>query len=112
MTKTARDVVHRALELIGVKPVGESAEDEDFSLGSDTYTAILEELSDRDGMAFEWTRDTTPEWAFMPLAGMVAARIAPVYGVAFEGREYYRILRRHVFRDDRVPGQAVDGRYY
>lgn len=112
MTKTASEVAERALELLGVKAIGEGAEAEDHALAAETYTAILEELSDRDGMAFEWAEDATPEWAFMPLSGLVAARVAQVYGVQFDGREYYRILRRHVFQDDRVPGQPVQGRFY
>lgn len=112
MTKTAAEVADRALEVIGVKPVGQSAAAEDATVARETYTALLSELSERDGMAFEWAEDETPEWAFMPLAELVAARIGPIYGVQRDGLAPLRVLRRHVFQDDRVPGQSVDARFY
>lgn len=112
MTKTAADVGRRALELIGVKPVGEGAAAEDLAVATTTYAALLEEFSDREGMAFEWAADATPEWAFLPFAEIVASRIAPVYTTAYDGSRGERLIRRHVWQDDRVPGQSPGGDFY
>lgn len=112
MTKTANDVSDRALELLTLKPVGQEADAADASIARDSYTSLLAELSDIEGMAFEWTADETPEWAFMPLAQMLAARIAPIYAMQIDGSAARRRLYALVFRDDRTPGTPQPARFY
>lgn len=112
MTKTANEVADRALELLGLKPIGQEADAADASIATETYTALLSELSDIEGMAFEWSAAETPEWAFMPLAGMIASRIAPIYQKQFDGIGPRKRLYALVFQDDRTPGVAQAVRYY
>lgn len=112
MTKTAAEVGAEALELLGVKPIGQTADTRDSTVAESLYTALLAELSDREDMAFEWGEDAIPDALFMPLAGMLAARLAPRYDKQFDGSGYERLLRRYVFDDDRVEGQPVAGLFF
>jgi hypothetical protein len=112
MTKTALDVASRALELLTVKPLSQGADAHDAAKAKQAYTGLLAELSDVEGMAFEWGEDETPEWAFEAMSGIVAARLAPTYMMQFDGRGYRRRLNMLVLRDDRAPGEPTPATYF
>ena len=112
MAKTAAEVAQVALRILGVAPVGEAPSAEDAAVTKEHFTALLEELSDREDMDFPWTEDNVPEWAWPHLAVMLASRVAPYYGRGVDASGAYRALRRSVFDDDRSPRKAVPGMFY
>ncbi|SFI84304.1 hypothetical protein [Albimonas pacifica] len=108
MAKSELDVATRALRLIAVADVSEDPSAEDALVATETYAALLEELSEDHGMAFEWAASATPDRLWLNLAGLVAERIAPIFGRAYDGRRDMARLRAQVFPDDRVEPVQVE----
>lgn len=112
MAKTRHEVANLALEMLGIKAVGEGASAEDAEVARTAYLAYFEELTDADGAAFTFTVDDLPDRMFYPMATAVAGRIAPIFSVAFDGSAGQARLRGIVFEDDRIPGVPSPGVYF
>lgn len=94
---TQSDLANRTLELLGIKAAGQSVASEDFSLANDTINGIYQELRRVDHAPFSLT--AIPDWAQTPLRDMVAADLAPLYGLplqqyAAKAQEGERRIRR------------------
>lgn len=111
MAKNRDEIAAKALELAGIKAVGEGAAAEDAAIARDALLALFEELNE-DGAAFEFTVDTVPDHLFYPMAGVVAGRIAPIFTIQFDASASFQRLRRLVFPDDRVNGVSPPAEFF
>ena len=102
MAKTKADVVARAHRVLGVLAVDENPTADMVSFAEDTLDGVYEELQDVQGLHLTWSLDDVPDGAFLPLADMLAAHIAPHYAVQgpVRSRAITRI-RAYSAQDDR-----------
>lgn len=115
MSKTKREVIHEALRHMGVLAFDDAAEAEDFERCSKHYDTILGQLDDLHEVAISFTADAVPEWAFTPLAMMVAGSVCTGYDLPQYRGEYQRGLRdfrRYAALEAHVEGRPVETVYF
>lgn len=113
MTKTANEVATLALRMLGVTPWAQAADAEEAAIATETYSAMLAELSEVEGFAWEFTADTTPDDHVQLLAGVLCGRLDWMRAAdrqPVDARGYMRRLRALALPDDRTG--PVDADYY
>lgn len=75
MPKTDRDIVEEALRMIGVAPLGQGVDGEDYEAASQQLSAILAEIEDIHQIDVDLPQDSYPDWSFTSLSQMVAGRV-------------------------------------
>lgn len=89
-----RDVIERALVRIGVCAVDEPVQPDDAAKARATLEGLYEELKTPWGIGdFTWTLDAIPMKVRMPLAHLLAIRLAPDYGMAAPEPEKTALVR-------------------
>lgn len=115
MAKTNRDVIDEALRMIGVSPLSQGSDGEDYAEGLIQLSAILEEADEVQQIGLTLTSDALPDWSHIPLAQMVAGRICTHFEVPQYAYLYARgltKLRAKAANEARVPGQPVQATYF
>lgn len=74
MSKTRRELVTKALFLLGVGSVGQAATADDFNAVDDEVDPFIEQIYGRDGILVQDDEAIEDGW-FLPLATMLAARM-------------------------------------
>ena len=82
--KTRLDVIELAFRALGIKAEDESLSADMQSYAGSVLDALHAEMS--VGTALTWWPDQIEDAVSVPLARLLAAEIAPSYGVAFEPR--------------------------
>jgi hypothetical protein len=78
MAKTTTQLALRALQFLKVVDSTESATAEDDAFVQAEYLTLVQELEFRNIGA--WSETAIPEWLFVPLAKVLAARVAQDFG--------------------------------
>lgn len=115
MTKTALDVTTEALNHIGVGGIGDTPEAEDHARAKAHLDDIFETLSTTQELAPEWTVETVPAGAFLPLALMLAGSICTAYGKPQYTSEYKRglgLMREYMLADVYVKSAPVRAEFF
>jgi len=112
MAKTELDVITRALREIGVTAHDETPSAGEGEIARETWRALFQELDDGERMAFDFTFDAVPERLFLPLARVLASRLAMTFSrPPMDEMGAMALLRRQVFPDDRG-GDPVRATYF
>lgn len=98
--KTRLDVINRAMRRIGVKAEDENLTADQFANASEVLDTLLAELAGEVTLGF--TTDI-PDDLFIPLANLLAAEIAPDYGITPPGRGAALLRVLGVLRADDRP---------
>ena len=88
-TKTKADLISEALAILNVAQSGQPLPQETYNRVEQKLTSIVEELNARDVAAVP-DLEAVQIAMFLPLAEIVAARVAPDFGVV--GEEYAGLL--------------------
>jgi hypothetical protein len=108
MSKTKREVIHEALRHMGVIDHGDAAPADEYERCSKHYDTILDQLDELHEVAISFTADAVPEWAFTPLALMVAGSVC----TGFEYQRGLRDFRRYAALEAHVEGRSVETVYF
>ena len=81
MAKTDRDVVIQALRIMNVASLHDSGDEGDFAEAKRHYDWLLVALDDVHRLGLGIVSNDIPDWAFMPLARVVAGLSAPSFGL-------------------------------
>lgn len=106
MTKTSLDVITAAYRRLGVAAEDTPISGEQRDIGFETLSALVDELSESEGVWGLNNIEAIPARFFLPLSQMLAVELGPNY--AADGRsatwwQGFRRLRRVAFPDDRLP---------
>ena len=115
MSKTKREVIHEALRHMGVIDHGDAAPADEYERCSKHYDTILDQLDELHEVAISFTADAVPEWAFTPLALMVAGSVCTGFELPQYRGEYQRGLRdfrRYAALEAHVEGRSVETVYF
>jgi len=115
MAKTNRAVVDRALKLLGVTPMHQGAEGEDYEIGKVHLDHVLEALDTEHRVGVDIASDNIPDWAFIPLAKMVAGSASlefqrPQFEILYN--RGLRSIRAHAAMESRVDGRPIRVDYF
>ena len=111
MTKTRNDLCKRALRVGRVTDADQEPSAPEYANALETYESLLDELSEAQGMVFDWPEDEIPESYFQALAAMTAGRMF-MYDTGNVGMGSLEVIQRLQFPDDRVPGTSTPGDYF
>lgn len=115
MTKTKRETVTEALRHIGVVAGSETPDADDYAAAAGHYDSILAALDDLHEVAVSFTADAVPDWAYLPLAQMVAGSICTQFERPQYRGEYQnglRAFRSYASNESRVDGDPVRTVYF
>ena len=111
MTKSRTDVLERAFRRLHILSIDEDLTTEMSADAFEMLDALYEELqAEPHAMGFTWTLDEIPDAVYMPLAFLLAVRLAPQYMVPEpepESRAFARV-RGFAFTDDRDDRRDTD----
>jgi len=115
MAKTNRNVIERALKMLGVTPMHQSPEGEDYEVAKAHLDHVLEALDTEHRVGTNIVSDNVPDWALIPLAKMVAGSSAlefqrPQYEILYN--RGLRSIRAHAAMENRVDGRSVRVDYF
>jgi hypothetical protein len=115
MAKTNRNVIERALKMIGVTPMHQSPEGEDYETAKAHLDHVLEALDTEHQIGVDIVSDNIPDWALIPLAKMVGGSSClefqrPQYEILYN--RGLRSIRSHANRETRVDGRPVKVDYF
>lgn len=79
MTKTKSDICTLALVMLNVTPIGGEPEGEDMTLAQSVLESFFARFTSTDGAVLTWDLGATPEEAYLPLANILAAMLAPMF---------------------------------
>lgn len=115
MAKTNSEVINEALRLIGVAPVGQAPDGEEYAVGLTHLNQALEALDEINQAGVAFTADAFPDWAHIPLAKMVAGSVCGVFSLD-QYRPLYaeglRAIKAKAANEARVPGAQVQATYF
>lgn len=115
MARTNNEVIEKALNLIGVCGIGDTPEGSDYATTLVHLEDVLEAIDTRHRVGVDIPSDAIPEWAFLPIAKMVAGSVSLEYELAQFNPLYragLRNLRAHAANESRVNGRPVRVDYY
>ena len=115
MTKTALDVATEALRHIGVTGVHETPTASDASRAKSHLDDLFETISTTEELAIEWTVETVPSGAFLPLSRMLSGSICTAYGKPEFRADYgagLRQLRAFEFGKMKTDSQPARATYF
>lgn len=104
MPKTSHQVCAKALREIEVLGIDQDMPAAYYDDAKMTLEAIYGELQNNRGLVIDWTIETVPDQYFLPLAVVVGAYSARMYGKPVSEAEKQRvmgILRSALVADDR-----------
>ena len=81
MAKTENELALRALSILRVTDAGNQPDDEDFEIAKRDIDGLVDSL-DRRGIYSGFDLTQIDEASFLPLATLLAMRIAPEFGAA------------------------------
>ena len=119
MTKTARQLCNKALELLMVSEPGQPIAAEDYQLVRDALSPLLAELNAIE-VAYIYTHPTNDssedidDKYFLPLAALLANEVAPSFGVQAADEAARQVLLNRLRRVDAVgpQGYPQEADYY
>lgn len=115
MAKTNRNVIDRALKMIGVTPMHQAAEGEDYAIAKEHLDHVLAALDTEHQIGVDIVSDNIPDWAYIPLAKMVAGSSClefqkPQYEILYT--RGLRSIRAYAANESRVDGRPVRVDYF
>lgn len=115
MPKTNSQVIQEALELLDVVQIGEAPAGEDYEATLSHLEDVLSAIDGRHRVGVDIPSDAIPDWAFVPVAKMVAGAVCLKF-VLPEYRPLYneglRNLRAEAANESRVDGRPVKVDYF
>lgn len=109
MPKTKNEVITRAMRHIRVLGANETADADMVATAGDVLDALFAEFQQTQGVTFSWALDATPDGAFLPLAYLLGAEIAPDYNRPAQSRSRaIGRLRAFAIDDDRPDSRDLD----
>lgn len=115
MAKTKREVVTEALRHIGVVSGSEEPTAADYDAAAGHYDSIFDKLGEVHEVALSFTSNAVDDWAFLPLARMVAGSVCVQFSKPQFVAEYGIGLRDIIAKsgnDTRVEGVPVKVEYF
>jgi hypothetical protein len=115
MAKTNRNVIERALKMLGVTPMHQSPEGEDYEVAKAHLDHVLHALDTEHRVGLDIVSDNIPDWALIPLAKMVAGSSSlefqrPQFEVLYN--RGLRSIRAYAAMENRVDGAPISVTYY
>lgn len=110
MPKTRIEVVEAALRRLGVLASDEAITADEIEYSGQTLDALFAELQTSQGLTITWTIETVPDAAFLGLANLLAAEVAPHYArpsPTTRARGWMR-LREALLADNRADRRDLD----
>jgi hypothetical protein len=115
MAKTNRNVIERALKMIGVTPMHQSPEGEDYEVAKAHLDHVLDALDTEHRVGVNIVSDNIPDWALIPLAKMVGGSSClefqrPQYEILYN--RGLRSIRAYAAQENRVDGAPIKVDYF